>query len=228
MCCGSTRCSPTGSGGRWWARAVISPGCAPRNGTSDAVFSTLIGGSGCYAVTPADPRFVWGGYYEDGSLIWRSRWITGDGVIECREALAYPGDARTAVLLRRIEAVDAPARVRVLLDVRAGFGRHTMTHLKNGAAAWTGRSGPLHLRWSGGGQATVRSDGSLELDLTLKPGDRHDLVLEISDQALAAEPVARRAGLGSHRGRVGGGASRPDVQPGAPRVPAQLRGAGRA
>ena len=49
---------------------------------------------------------MWGGYYEDGSLIWRSRWITTDGVIECREALAYPGDARTAVLLRRIEAVD--------------------------------------------------------------------------------------------------------------------------
>jgi alpha,alpha-trehalase len=172
-------------------RGDIAWMCAPQ-WHGDAVFSTLIGGSGCYAVTPADPRFVWGGYYEDGSLIWRSRWITGDGVIECREALAYPGDARTAVLLRRIEAVDAPARVRVLLDVRAGFGRHTMTHLKNGTSAWTGRSGPLHLRWSGAAPATVRSDGSLELDLTLKPGDRHDLVLEVSDQVLSGEPAAAR------------------------------------
>lgn|SRR5512146_1176649 len=33
--------------------------CAPR-WHSDAVFSPLIGGGGCYAITPADPRFVWG------------------------------------------------------------------------------------------------------------------------------------------------------------------------
>ena len=39
--------------------------CAPR-WDSDAVFSSLIGGGGMYAVTPADARFVWGGYYEDG------------------------------------------------------------------------------------------------------------------------------------------------------------------
>ncbi len=55
--------------------------CAPQ-WHGDAVFSTLIGGSGCYAITPADPRFVWGGYYEDGSLIWRSRWVTTRGIIE--------------------------------------------------------------------------------------------------------------------------------------------------
>jgi hypothetical protein len=29
--------------------------------------------AGTYAVTPADPWHVWGGYYETGSLIWRSR-----------------------------------------------------------------------------------------------------------------------------------------------------------
>ena len=34
--------------------------CAPR-WHSDAVFSTLIGGAGTYAVTPSDPRYVWGG-----------------------------------------------------------------------------------------------------------------------------------------------------------------------
>jgi hypothetical protein len=161
--------------------------CAPR-WHSDAAFSTLIGGGGCYAVTPVDPRFVWGGYYEDGSLIWRSRWITSDGVIECREALAYPGDAGTAVLLRRVEATDVPARVRVQLDVRAGFGRHKMTHLEHGAA-WTGRTGPLYLRWSGGGEAKAGPEGRLELTLTVAPGERHDFVLELSDQPLAGEPV---------------------------------------
>jgi alpha,alpha-trehalase len=156
---------------------------------SDAVFATLVGGAGCYTVTPADPRHVWGGYYEDGSLIWRSRWITTDGVIECREALAYPGDAGTAVLLRRIQAIDIPARVRVRLDVRAGFGRHAMTSLECGTA-WTGRAGPLYLRWSGGQAAAVCPDGGLALELTVAPGDRHDFVLELSRQPLRAGPVA--------------------------------------
>lgn len=32
--------------------------CAPRF-DSDAVFSTLLGGGGLYAVTPAEERFVW-------------------------------------------------------------------------------------------------------------------------------------------------------------------------
>ncbi len=102
--------------------------CAP-GWDSDAVFSSLIGGAGIYAVTPQD-RFVWGGYYENGSLIWRSRWVTSAGVVECREALAYPGQPDLAVLLRRIVAVDGPAQVRVVLDVRAGFGRNRMTQVR--------------------------------------------------------------------------------------------------
>ncbi len=168
-------------------RGDIAWMCAPR-WHSDAAFSALIGGDGCYAVTPADPRFVWGGYYEDGSLIWHSRWITSEGVIECREALAYPGDTGTAVLLRRVEAADVPAQVRVALDVRAGFGRHKMTHLEQGAA-WTGRTGPLYLRWSGGREAKACPDGRLELTLTVPPGEHHDFVLELSDRPLGGEPV---------------------------------------
>ena len=71
--------------------------CAPR-WDFDAVFSALIGGAGIYAITPADPWHVWGGYYERGSLIWRSRWVATDTVIECREALAFPGDQDRIVL----------------------------------------------------------------------------------------------------------------------------------
>ena len=84
--------------------------CAPR-WDSDAVFTALIGGPARYAVTPAG-RYVWGGYYEDGSMIWRSRWVTDTGIIECREALAFPGDPHRAVLLRRIIAVDGDAARR--------------------------------------------------------------------------------------------------------------------
>jgi hypothetical protein len=39
--------------------------CAPR-WDSPAIFSSLIGGGGLYAVCPVDERFVWGGHYSDG------------------------------------------------------------------------------------------------------------------------------------------------------------------
>ncbi|MDQ6839618.1 MAG: DUF5911 domain-containing protein, partial [Actinomycetota bacterium] len=100
--------------------------CAPR-WDSDAVFSSLIGGGGVYAVTPAGSRFVWGGSYEDGSLIWNSRWVTTTGIIECREALAFPADPATAIVLRRVTAVAGDARTRVVLDAQANFGRQAMS-----------------------------------------------------------------------------------------------------
>ena len=62
---------------------------------SGAIFSSLIGGQGTYAVTPSS-RYVWGGYYEPGSLIWHSRWVTADATIECREALAIPSSPARA------------------------------------------------------------------------------------------------------------------------------------
>src|SRR5919198_95659 len=63
--------------------------CFPR-WDSDAFFSALVGGGGTYAVTPSG-RYVWGGYYETGTLIWHGRWVTDDGaIVECREALALP------------------------------------------------------------------------------------------------------------------------------------------
>jgi hypothetical protein len=65
--------------------------CAPR-WHDDGVFSDLLGGRGTYVVRPADERFVWGGSYESGTLIWRSRWVVGPDLVESREALVFPGD----------------------------------------------------------------------------------------------------------------------------------------
>lgn len=161
--------------------------CAPQ-WHDDAVFSGLLGGRGGFAVTPSDPRYVWGGRYEDGSLIWVSRWITSTGIIECREALAYPGERHRAILLRRIRAVVGPAEVRVLLDVRAGFGKHAMGRLRQEDGTWEARSGPLRIRFGGAAEARV-SDGAVALDLRIPEGDHHDLVLEISDQDLPQERV---------------------------------------
>jgi alpha,alpha-trehalase len=161
--------------------------CAPR-WDSGAVFAELIGGSGRYAVTPAG-RYVWGGYYEPGSLIWRSRWVTGDGVVECREALAFPGDRDRAVLLRRITAHDAVTRLRVVLAPRADYGTGGVEGVhRDDTGIWHLRSGDLRMRWSGASGARYDA-GTLELDLTLKPGDTHDLVLEIADRALTGPPV---------------------------------------
>ena len=164
--------------------------CAPR-WHDDAVLSTLIGGSGLYAVTPVG-RYVWGGAYEPGSLVWRSRWITQDTIVECREALARPADPHRLVLLRRVLGGDRDARLRVLLDVRAGFGKHPMSQLRRGEdGVWTARSGALWLRWQGG-QDARHVDGHLELDLTVASGEVHDLVLEISDEPLPGlTPAAR-------------------------------------
>ncbi|MFF0750705.1 glycoside hydrolase family 15 protein [Streptomyces sp. NPDC004267] len=161
--------------------------CAPA-WDDDAVFAALIGGDGWYGVTPEGP-FVWGGYYEPGSLIWRSRWITTGGVVECREALAHPGDPHRAVVLRRILAVDGEARLRVTLNLAARFGRSRLREVRrDGQGRWTGRAGDLRVRFSGAPDA--RLDDGLHTTVTLEAGRHHDLVLEVSDAPLPAPESA--------------------------------------
>ncbi|QWZ09710.1 glycoside hydrolase family 15 protein [Nocardioides panacis] len=168
--------------------------CAPR-WHSPAVFSSLVGGAGHYAVTPSGSRYVWGGHYEPSSLIWRSRWVTGDAVIECREALAFPGDPHRLVLLRRIEAVQGDARVTVVLDPRAGFGCHASALHRIEAGLWTGETGDLRVRWQTGPGNLAgnprpdrggfsRSGSAIVGELHIRAGECHDLVLEISDEPL--------------------------------------------
>jgi alpha,alpha-trehalase len=178
--------------------ALVSPRgdivwmCAPQ-WHSDAVFSSLIGGEGVYAVVPAH-TFVWGGYYEEGSLIWRSRWVTASGITECREALAFPGDPGRVVVLRQILARDCPAQMEVILDARAGFGQHGLRSVsRDDHGTWTGRTGDLYLRWSGDvDEARVGRAGRasvLSMTLTVPPGESRDLVLELSAEPLHDEPA---------------------------------------
>ncbi|MEU7428748.1 glycoside hydrolase family 15 protein [Streptomyces sp. NPDC040750] len=165
--------------------------CAP-TWHDDAVFASLIGGGGVYAVTPRG-RWVPGGYYEDGTMIWRSRWVTTEGVIECREALAFPAEESRLVLLRQLRAIDATAHVRVVLYPRADYGRAPLsaTHRDNDGI-WHLGTGRHRLRWQGVPSAVADAEG-LTTDLMLKPGESHDLVLECSDAQLpAALPVPGR------------------------------------
>ncbi|MET7355845.1 hypothetical protein [Streptomyces mirabilis] len=139
----------------------------------------LIGGAGLYAVTPRG-RCVPGGHYEEGSLIWRSRWVTEDGIVECREALAFPGEPGRLVLLRRVHATEGPARVRVILHPLTEYGTQQLREARrDNDGVWTARVGDLHLRWTGGGDASLSEVGSADahftLDLALDAGQRHDL-----------------------------------------------------
>ncbi|MBM6623061.1 hypothetical protein JTF08_15710 [Micrococcaceae bacterium RIT802] len=171
--------------------------CAPR-WDSDAVFSGLLGGAGIFSVTPVDRRSVSNGWYLDGSLLWRSRWQLDTGLIECDNALSFPGDGTRTVFLRRIRAVGHSARVRVELEVRAGFGRHPMTGLSTRHGVRTGRSGPLHFRFSGAPTARRRSRGPLVQTLDLDADETHDLVLELSEEELTGPvPDADAAWEGS-------------------------------
>ncbi|WBB67751.1 glycoside hydrolase family 15 protein [Micromonospora sp. WMMD812] len=161
--------------------------CAP--GWADpALFSRLVGGRGDYLVTPANPRFVWGGHYEPESLIWVSRWVTTDGIIECRESLLFPGEKHRLVLLRQIRALDREAVVRVRLDPRADFGREPVRETQLVDRHWLALSGNLHLRHSGGEMLGRTSDGPLCGEIRVPAGGRHDLVLEIATHPLDDAP----------------------------------------
>ena len=89
-----------------------------------AVLASLLGSGGSYRIQP-NGRYVPGGSYEDGTLIWRQRWVTDTGVIECRQALAYPGRPDRAVILRRVSALDGDARLSAFVALAGDYGRQT-------------------------------------------------------------------------------------------------------
>lgn len=145
-----------------------------------ALFSALIGGDGSYSVTPTETH-VWGGYYEPGSLIWRSRWVTRNATIECREALALPSSPTRAVVVRRIIACEGRARVRCSLRTMADFGAEPARAIRREGSTWVIEHEHLQLRWNGAGAARRRrgTGGGLELEIDVAEGNFHDLVLVI-------------------------------------------------
>jgi hypothetical protein len=178
--------------------------CFPR-WHSDACFATLIGGAGTYAVTPLG-RFVWGGYYEHG-LIWRHRWVTDDGTVECRDALALPSTPGRAVVLRRIQVCEGTARLRVTLDVRGAFGRQRLTQLRrDDEGRWRARLDQTRVTWVGAHDAERVSDGHGDKPLVtvveLSEGETHDLMLVLDTAG---------DGDGGARGGSGGRGLSPDA-----------------
>ncbi|MGC8493150.1 MAG: trehalase-like domain-containing protein [Syntrophobacteraceae bacterium] len=117
---------------------------------SEAVFTALLGGRGACIVRPQE-RFVWGGYYEPGTLIWKSRWVlAGGAIVECREALAFPEDPDRAVLLRRISPREGAAKTLVRLDLWKSYGSKRFENVKRSdSGIWTADAEGLFARWTG-------------------------------------------------------------------------------
>jgi hypothetical protein len=144
---------------------VQLPGSACRPGITRPSSLRCPAGRAGMAITPAGPRCVLGGHHEPGSPIWRSRWITRS-VTEGREALAMPADLHRCVLLRRVEALHGRAKLQVVLDVRAAFGRQPMRELGRVLAVRVldGTGGPVlaavksrpRTGWSAAGQLAAR------------------------------------------------------------------------
>jgi hypothetical protein len=158
--------------------------CFP--GWSDpAIFAGLLGARGEYELTP-QARRVARGFYEPGTLIWHSRWVTESGIIDAREAMAFPGEERRAVVLRRVTALHHPGRVRVRLGLAADYGRRSVGGWRRDGDQWISDDGPVTARWSGAAEAMPERGGRWEgserlvLDLSLEAGEARDLVLEIA------------------------------------------------
>ncbi len=156
-----------------------------------AVLATLLGSRGFYRIQPKG-RYVPGGSYEDGTLIWRQRWVTDDGVVECRQALAYPGRPDRAVILRRVTALDSDARLCALLALAGDYGRRASEpwHFDTPGSAWETSVQGMYARWSGATDAAPveGADGpEIILDFHLGRGDTKDFVLELQRTPFRAQ-----------------------------------------
>ena len=163
--------------------ALLDPGgdvawlCFP-TWSDGALFAGLLGGRGICRLAPVGRR-VPGGYYEEGTLIWHQRWVTDDGIVECCEALAYPGEADRCVLLRSVKAIDAEALIRVALEVAPDYGRRDGGVWRRDDGAWRVNTGGLTARLCGPDVSAQPSEGRLDFQFRLPAGSSADLVLEL-------------------------------------------------
>lgn len=160
-----------------------------------AVFAGLLGGAGIFRVAPIGRR-VHGGYYEDGTLIWRQRWITEGGVVECREALACPGETNRCMVLRRLTAVEGDALVRVVLEAASDYGRTRGSNWRLDPGGWVSEAGGILARLSGCADAIPLSGKDapgLEFSLRVASGSSLDLLLTLQN---SSGSDATKAGVG--------------------------------
>ncbi len=156
---------------------------------SEPVFAALLGGAGAYVVRPSDEHFVWGGQYDEDTLVFRNRWIVGGTIVECVEAMGFPGTTDRVALVRQVKAVEGPASVDVTLALRGRNGERVGAHPHRSGDGWTFEVDGVHVRWTVPGHPRW-SDGLAFMHLDLEPGAHADLVLELATAPFSAPPIA--------------------------------------
>ncbi|HLK44355.1 MAG TPA: trehalase-like domain-containing protein, partial [Acidimicrobiales bacterium] len=157
-----------------------------------AVIAGLLGAGGVYQVRPRG-RAVAEGRYDDGTLVWTSRWVTEDGVLDVRNVLALPGDPRRAVLLRRVTAEGPPCVVDVALELASDYGRSaggSWARTDEGSFVLDGPGWSARLSGLPEAVAQRSPAGGTQLAATLevRPGEPRDLVVELACGQLSAFP----------------------------------------
>ena len=146
--------------------------------SDDAVLAGLLGGRGTFELAP-NARHVTGGFYEDGTLIWRQRWVTDDGIVESSDALAYPGEPDRCVLLRRIRALDSASSLRCRVEIAPDYGRRAAGPWRHGEDGWRLDAGSVSARLTGAVRATRATETAIETEIRLEAGATADLILEL-------------------------------------------------
>lgn len=154
-----------------------------------AIFSHLLGGRGNFAIGPTE-TFVWGGFYEEGSLIWHSRWVTTNGIAESRDALAFPGSKTHARILRRIHGIEGDVEIEIAIDPRNDYGRKGVRDWnRDDDGRWHGRCDDAYVRVTGIPNGHIDNErGCLLLRMTVKAGAAHDVMMEMSTSPFEATP----------------------------------------
>jgi alpha,alpha-trehalase len=135
-------------------------------------------------VRPSGP-FVWGGWYEPGTLVWRGRFVDeANAIVECRDALALPATGRRAIVLRRLIGLSGRMAIDVTLEASSGFGTEPLRELARApAGGWHARTGAVRVGWWGADDARVDAEAgrtTLRHVLELSEGETRDLVLVLS------------------------------------------------
>jgi hypothetical protein len=154
-----------------------------------AVFASLLDSGGVFRISPTD-HFVTGGHYEDGSLIWHSRWVTHEATLESRDALAYPSTPERAILLRRVRAIEGAGEMVVEFAPASDYGRRALKGWRRSGKVFRAHDGEFGIRLVVPEAAElVRSPrgGGLEFHLNVVPGVNFDFLVEFYSGATNAE-----------------------------------------
>ncbi|HEY1653067.1 MAG TPA: glycoside hydrolase family 15 protein [Acidimicrobiales bacterium] len=167
-----------------WRGAMINPDgemswlCFP-SWSDPATFAGLLGAGGGYRVAPTE-RHLYGGNYDDGTLIWRQRWVTPSGILEVKDAMAYPAERDRAVILRRLTALKGPQVARATLCLSSDYGRVASAQWRRREDVWLAEAGAIRARWHGAnGAMPLGEDVGLTAEVRLEAGRHHDLTLEL-------------------------------------------------